>query len=191
MSTTPLFPVHTLDSAPNAAKPSLQAAAAAFGFVPNIIGVMAASPALAEAYLTLSGIFERKTDLSPTERQVVLLTVSRYHECGYCVAAHSMAASMQDVPAQVVEAIRSDSPIPDVRLEALRQLVSAMMAKRGWLTEDDVARFLAAGYTPGQLFDVLVGVAQKVLSNFTNHLADTPLDEPFSASAWSPVTGSE
>ena len=47
--------------------------------------------------------------------------------------------------------------------------------------------FYAAGYTPAQLLDVLVGVAQKTLSNFTNHIGKTPLDEPMSGRAWSPV----
>jgi len=181
------FPVHTLESAPAESREALSAAAAAFGFVPNLIGVMASSPALAEAYLALSGIFERKTALSPAERQVVLLAVSRYHECRYCVAAHSMAADMQKVPAEVVEAIRSDTPIPDRKLEALRKLTTALVEQRGWLPEADIEAFLTVGYTPAQLLDVLVGVAQKTLSNFTNHLAATPLDEPMSARVWRPV----
>jgi uncharacterized peroxidase-related enzyme len=180
------FPVHTLDTALAEAKPSLEAAAAAFGFVPNLIGVMASSPALAEAYLTLSGIFQNKTALSATEQQVVLLAASRYHECRYCVAAHSMAAEMQHVPAEVVEAIREDRPIPDTQLEALRRLVTKVLEQRGWLPDEETEAFYAAGYTPGQLLDALVGVAQKTLSNFTNHIAATPLDEPMSGHAWSP-----
>lgn len=180
------FPVHSIESSPEASKGALQAAASAFGFIPNLIGVMASSPALTEAYMSLSSIFEQKSDLTPAERQVVLLAVSRYHECRYCMAAHTAAASMQQVPAEVVEAIRNDTPIADTKLEALRQLVTALVEKRGWLTETEVADFVAAGFIHAQLFDVLVGVAQKVLSNFTNHLASTPLDKPFCAAAWSP-----
>lgn len=180
------FPVHTMETAPVEARPSLEAAASAFGFIPNLIGVMASSPALAEAYLSLSGIFADKADLTATEMQVVLLTVSRFHECRYCMAAHSIAADMQNVPGDVVEAIRTDRPLPDDRLEALRRLVSSLVEKRGWLPGSDLEAFYAAGYTHGQLLDVLVGVAQKVLSNFTNHIAGTPLDEQMSARAWSP-----
>jgi alkylhydroperoxidase family enzyme len=73
------------------------------------------------------------------------------------------------------------------KLEALRHLVNALLHKRGWLSEDDVEGFVAAGYSHGQLLDVLVGVAQKVLRNFTNHLAITPLDKPFSGVALSPI----
>jgi uncharacterized peroxidase-related enzyme len=165
----------------------MEAAAAVFGFVPNLIGVMASSPALAEAYLVLAAIFDQKTALSPAERQVVLLAVSRFHECRYCVAAHTMTADMYGVPPAVVEAIRNDQPIPAPRLEALRRLVTALVERRGHLPEAELHAFLAAGYTPGQLLDTLVGVAQKTLSNFTNHLAGTPLDEPLSGSSWTPA----
>lgn len=184
---TTKFPVHTLDSAPAEATPSIEAAAAVFGFVPNLIGVMATSPALAEAYLALSAIFEQKTSLSSAERHVVLLAVSRYHECRYCVAAHSMGAAMGQVPEDVVAAIRNDTPIADAKLEALRRLVTVLVEQRGWLPESETEAFFAAGYTSAQLLDVLVGVAQKTLSNFTNHIADTPLDEAMSGQAWTPM----
>jgi len=31
---------------------------------------------------------------------------------------------------------------------------------------------------------VILGVSQKVMSNYTNHLADTPVDAPFRAFEW-------
>ncbi|WP_127477938.1 carboxymuconolactone decarboxylase family protein [Sulfurivermis fontis] len=182
-----LFPLHTSASAPAAAQPLLEAASQAFGFVPNLIAIMASSPALTEAYLALSAIFEQKTSLTPTERQVVLLAVSRYHACRYCVAAHSTIADMQGIPPAVVEAIRSDQPIADTRLEALRSMVNALLERRALLPDATLESFFSAGYTPAQLLDVLVGVAQKTLSNFTNHLAGTPLDEPMHARAWTPA----
>jgi uncharacterized peroxidase-related enzyme len=180
------FPVHTAATAPAAARPVMDAAAAVFGFIPNLIGVMASSPALAEAYLVLSAIFDQKTALSLAERQVVLLAVSRFHECRYCVAAHTMSADMYGVSPAVVEAIRNDQPIPAPKLEALRRLVTALVERRGHLPEAELQAFFAAGYSPAHLLDALVGVAQKSLSNFTNHLAGTPLDEPLSGHAWAP-----
>lgn len=184
MSST--FPIHTTETAPAESRPSLEAAQAAFGFVPNLIGEMASSPALAEAYLTLADIFEKKTSLGITERHVVLLAVSRYHECHYCMAAHSLGADAQGVPSEVVEAIRSDKPIPDNKLEALRRLATELVERRGRVPQEKLDAFFDAGYTHDQLLEVLVGVAQKTLSNFTNHLAETPLDEPLNARAWSP-----
>lgn len=181
--TTP-FPIHDHDSASEAARDALEGARATFGFIPNVLGIMAESPALAEAYMTLAGLFEEKSDLSATEQQVVLLTCSRYHECTYCMAAHTAASGMQNVPDEVVSALREDRPLPDERLEALRQVVRQLVDQRGHLSESQLRAFLDAGYSQRQLLDVLVGLAQKTLSNFTNHLAETPLDKPLQGAAW-------
>lgn len=118
--------------------------------------------------------------------QVVLLTVSRYHDCRYCMAAHSMSARRQGVPEQVVEALRTDQPIHDPKLEMLRVTTNKLLEQRGWLTEREVDAFLDAGFESRQLLDVLVGLAMKTLSNYTNHLAHTPLDKPMSPYAWTP-----
>ena len=177
------FPVHTLETAPEAARPVMETARQAFGFIPNLIGIMSSSPALAEAYLVISGIFD-KTGLTPVERQVVLLTVSRFHECRYCVAAHSAISAMQKVPDDVVRAIREDQSIADPKLQALREFVHRVVEKRGWLSEEDIQGLLSAGYEQSHVMDVLVGVAQKTLSNFTNHIAETPLDDVFASHAW-------
>ena len=40
------FPVHSRESAPEASHATLDAVATMFGFVPNLLGVMATSPAL-------------------------------------------------------------------------------------------------------------------------------------------------
>ncbi|HHJ12850.1 MAG TPA: carboxymuconolactone decarboxylase family protein [Gammaproteobacteria bacterium] len=184
------FPVHTLETAPEAARPVMEAVQQAFGFIPNLIGIMSSSPALAEAYQVISGIFE-KTGLTPAERQVVLLTVSRFHACRYCVAAHSAISAMQKVPDEVVRAIREDESIADPKLQALREFVRRLLEKRGWLNEEDVQEFLSAGYEPSHVLDVLVGVAQKTLSNFTNHIANTPLDDVFASRAWAPDAGAD
>ena len=173
------LPVHTAETAPDQAT-------AAFGFLPNLIGIMASSPALAEAYLALSDIFQTKTSLDATEQHVVLLTVSRYHECHYCMAAHSTTAGMMGVDSGVVEAIRNDQPISNPRLEALRVLTREIVDRRGWPSEATQQRFFDAGFEPSQLLDVLVGIAQKTLSNYTNHIGGTPLDAPMQANEWQP-----
>lgn len=178
------FKVHTKESAPEKALPALETAEAMFGFVPNLLGVMATSPALTEAYLALSKIFEKNTALSATEQQIVLLTVSRYHECHYCMAAHSVVADMQSIPAEITQAIRNDQPIPDSKLQALRTLVTALVEQRGAISELDITSFLDAGYQRVHVMDVMVGIGQKTLSNYTNHLAETPLDTAFEDRAW-------
>lgn len=177
------FSVHSPDTAPDGARETLDRARAAYGFVPNLLGVMAEAPALAEAYLTLSGLFD-ETSLTTLERQVVLLTVSRENGCEYCVAAHSVVAGMQGAPADVVAALRGGEPLEDHRLEALRRFTSTLVNSRGWASDEDVHALLRAGYTRRHVLEVVLGVGLKTLSNYTNHLAETPLDAAFAQAAW-------
>lgn len=180
------FKVHTIDTAPVQSVPFLQNAQKSMGFVPNLIGVLAESPAAVEGYLTLMSIFD-KSSLTQVERQVAILAISRINECDYCMAAHSVVASSQNVPADVIQAIRNDQPIADAKLEALRTFAATVIEKRGWLSDDDVATFRSAGYSQAQVLEVVLAASLKTLSNYANHVAETPLDDAFSSRAWQPL----
>lgn len=180
-------PVRTLDTAPREAIPILHGAREKFGFVPNLLGVLANAPALLEGYLALGSIFDRST-LTPTERQIVLLAASFENGCDYCMAAHSVIAGMQRVDSAVVQALRNGSAIADPRLEALRGFAKEVVASRGRPEPTVIDRFLTAGYTSGQALEVVLGVGLKTLSNYANHLARTPLDPAFASARWEPPT---
>ena len=181
------FDVHSKETASTESAELLATAEKTYGFVPNLLGVMAESPATIKAYMTIGKIFD-ESSFSATERQVVILAASRFNECDYCVAAHSVVAGMQKVPADVIDAIRDDQPIDDEKLEALRTFTTAVVEKRGWVSGDEIAAFLAAGYNKAQILEVIVGLSFKTLSNYVNHIAETPLDDAFAAQAWTPVT---
>jgi uncharacterized peroxidase-related enzyme len=176
----------TDQNAPEAAREALAQAKKNYGFIPNLLGNMANAPALLKAYLAVGALFDQ-TSLSPTERQVVLLTVSAQNGCGYCVAAHTAIAGMQKVPQDVVNAIRHGEPIADPKLESLRAYTKDVVERRGWPSADAAARFEAAGYTSEQALEVVLGVGMKTLSNYTNHIAETPLDPQFTQAAWEPA----
>jgi uncharacterized peroxidase-related enzyme len=167
------FRLHTLETAPEASRNNLEQVKQKFGRVPNFFAVAAESPAAVNAYLSLSNIF-RTTALTPAEQQIVILTASVENKCEYCVAAHSRGAKAAGVPEHVIKAVTSRSPLTDPKIEALRQLVSQVVEKRGWLSDADVQAFFAHGYTKAQLLDVMVGVSMKTLSNYINHLTDPP-----------------
>ncbi len=179
---TPFAPL-TLETADAEARPILEAVRDKYGFVPNLIGNMAHAPKTAEGYLAL-GELVAESGFDPTEQQVILLAVSRYNECQYCVGAHSAISAMQKLPPGVIAAIREDKPIPDDKLEALRAFTTKVVDRRGWLDDEDVAAFLAAGYEPSHILEVVLGVAMKTISNYTNHIAGTELDAAFADFAW-------
>lgn len=178
------FQLHTVETAQGDAKGILANSQKALGFIPNMYATMAEAPALLKAYTTISRILD-ESSLSVTERQVVLLSVSYINGCEYCVAAHSVIAEMQKVSPSVVEAIRAGREIPDRKLEALRRFVEAVVSKQGHPEASDIDRFLGAGYGRAQILEVVLGIGMKTLSNYTNHIAQTPLDPAFGPAAWS------
>ncbi len=178
-----IFSIHGEQTAPEASRPILEGAKAKYGFLPNLLGGLAASPAALEAYVTLSDLFD-KSSLTPDERQVVILATSAENGCEYCVAAHSTVAAMLKTPDDVIGALRDGRPINDERLEALRKFTETVVKKRGWADEDDVQAFLAAGFDRAQVLEIVLGVAFKTLLNYADHLIATPLDAAFAPRAW-------
>lgn len=177
------FPTHTLETAPDASKPLLQKAQDSYSFLPNLLATMAESPALLEGYMTLAGIFG-KADLTETERQIIMMTNNRLNGCVYCMAAHTMISKMSEVPEDVIEALRNDTPIADAKLEALRQFAIVINQSRGWPTDAQIQALLSAGYTLQTVLEVVLGTAVKTMSNYTNHIAATDLDGAFADLAW-------
>lgn len=177
------FTTYKIETAPDASKPFLEGAKAAFGFEANLIGTMGGAPALVEGYLTLAGIFD-KTDLSETERQIILMTNNRLNGCVYCMAAHTSISQMHKVPTEVVDALRNGTKIADQKLEALRTFAEIINVSRGWPTDEQVEALLAAGYTNQTVLEVILGTSLKVMSNYTNHVATTPVDDVFAPNIW-------
>ncbi|MEO1188656.1 MAG: carboxymuconolactone decarboxylase family protein [Pseudomonadota bacterium] len=175
---------HTIESAPDASKPILEAAKAKVGFIPNLMANMAESPVMVESYLTMMGLFD-KADLSATEREIVLMTNNRLNGCTYCMAAHTAVAKMSKVDDAVIETLRSGSTIDDPKLEALRTFAVIVHETRGHPTEEQVKAFLAAGYTKQTVLEVIVGTSLKVLSNYTTPIVEPELDNAFVPLAWS------
>lgn len=177
------FPIQTEDTVSADVHAILVQVRSKYGFVPNLIGTFANAPAALKAYLSLAEFFE-STSFTPTERQIVLLATSFANECAYCMAAHTVIAGMQNVSADIISALRNNTRLPDKKLEALRNYTYEITESRGYPTDDAVDAFTAAGYTPAQALEVVLGVSMKTLSNYTNHLAKTPLDKNFESAAW-------
>ncbi len=177
------YQVHTVETAPEKSKPLLEQVKQKMGFIPNILGTFAESPAMLKAYLVLSDALNEGT-LSNAERQVIFLTASYENECCYCMAAHSTMAAGMKVDKDVIEALREGKPIADPKLAALQTFVREMVVKRGWVTEEDVRKVMDAGYTRGQVLEVVAGVALKTLTNYSNHIIPPPVDKGFAANKW-------
>ncbi|PFG33843.1 carboxymuconolactone decarboxylase family protein [Sanguibacter antarcticus] len=181
------FQLHDENTAPEDSKPLLAQSKKRNGRIPGLHAVMAEAPGLLESYLTahelvLSSSFDKD------EITVAWQTVNVEHECHYCVPAHTGIAKAMKVDDAITDALRDGTPLPTAHLEALRTFTLAMVRARGDVDEAAVQTFLDAGFTKRQVLEVVLVVSQKVMSNYTNHLAHTPVDAAFQKFEWNGTT---
>lgn len=173
------FTIYTPDNAPEASKPMLNAAKEKFGFLPNLLAEFAESPAVLEGYLKLNEIVGN-TEFTPVEQQLAILAVSVENKCHYCTAVHSTILKNQlNVDEDVVASVRNGQPLLNPKFNALVSYVRKVVAERGFVGDKELQSFLDAGYSKQNALEVNLIVALKTISNYTNHLAETPLDEAF------------
>jgi len=177
------FKSHTVDTAPAESKPILEGAVKQMGVVPGLFSVMAESPELLKAYTQLHQLFTN-TSFDAEELTVVWQTINVEHECHYCVPAHTGIAHSMKVDPALTEALRNRQPMPTAKLQALQDLTLSIVRERGNASKEALEAFYAAGYGQKQVLEIILGLSQKVISNYVNHLAETPVDDMFAQFAW-------
>lgn len=175
--------IHNMETAPEESKPLLEKSKKAYGMIPNLHGVLAEAPGIYEAYQTLHSLFENSS-FDKDELTVVWQTINVEHECHYCVPAHTGIANSMKVDSEITEALRNRTEMPNEKLQKLHETTLSIVRNRGQVNDKELEEFFAAGYTKRQLLEIILGLSQKVISNYTNHIAETPVDEPFKKFEW-------
>jgi uncharacterized peroxidase-related enzyme len=158
------------------AKTLLDTVKAKMGMTPNMTKVMANSPAVLESYLGFSGPLGGGT-LSAKLKQLLAVTVGQTNGCDYCVSAHTAIGKHIGLTDEQLIAGRrgtSDDPKTDAALGFAQKVV----ANRGKVTDADLATVRAAGYTDGEIAEIVGHVALNTFTNYVNNVADTDIDFP-------------
>jgi alkylhydroperoxidase family enzyme len=177
------FTHHTIDTAPEGSKELLEASLKNNGRIPGLHAVMADAPGLLATYNFAHQQF-MATTLTDEEKTVVWQTANVEQNCHYCVPAHTAIAKMMKVDDAITDALRNETPLPTAKLEALRTFTLNVIRHRGFVSDADTQAFLDAGFTQTNILEVILGTAQKLMSNYTNHFAKTPIDPAFQKFAW-------
>jgi alkylhydroperoxidase family enzyme len=180
------FRIHTIDTAPEGSKPSLQALQKNFGFIPNAAATMAGSPSLINAFIGAFGSFHGG-GFNEAEKQTLLLTNAVTLRCAWTTAFHSTLALKNGVASADVAAIRDRQLPADPKLAALSALTRALIDGKGHGADAAIVRFVAAGYASAQALDVVAGIAVSTMAALTATMARTPIEELFKAQSWNPV----
>lgn len=177
------YNVHTVQSAPEGSRQSLESLQKAFGMIPNLAATMAESPTLISGFVGALMTFAGGT-FTGGERQVILLTSATVNQSAWAVAFHSTAALREGVPAADVEAIRNGKLPADRKTAVLAATARALCVKRGAIDADERAAFEGVGYTPAQLLEAITGLGASLMANYAGNITNPPLEAPFQAQAW-------
>lgn len=172
------FKVHTHENAPEHSRPLLKELLGRLGFVPNIFGALSESPTALRAYLGLKTTVETGL-FTPVERKIIGMTSSYLNNCSYCMAAGSTIGEKEGLPKDVIEALRNDKPLKDVKQEQLRQFTKAVLKRMGRPDKADVDAMRKAGYTNSHILEAVSVISLSIMGNYMNHILEAPLDKQF------------
>jgi uncharacterized peroxidase-related enzyme len=149
---------------------------ASLGMVPNMVATISHAPAVLEAYLAFSDALS-KGRLSALQREIVALAVAQHNACGYCLAAHTMIAKGAGLSPEAIRAARAGSAEAPIEA-AIAELTVAILEKQGKLEDADLDNARSEGLDDGLILEVTAQVSLNILTNYTNHIAETAVDFP-------------
>ncbi len=158
------------------AKELLDGVQAKLGITPNLMRTLASGPAALEAYLKFGAALSTGS-LDPKFREQIALAVAQANSCEYCLSAHSAIGKMVGLKPDEITAGReahASQPKPDAGLQFVQKLV----VQRGMVSDQDLAAVKAAGFSDGEIAELVANVAVNIFTNYFNHVARTDVDFP-------------
>lgn len=174
----PRVPVHTVDSAPDAAKDNLRALTERVGKTLNIFGEMAHAPVVLDSYVQLEHRLSADSTLDQRTRAALHLTVANVNGCDYCQAAYTSQAKASGFTDEDAIAIRAGAIDGDPPLQAAVAVARQIAADKGYVDDTTWTAAVDAGWSDAQLLEVFVEVVRTIFTNYFNHLVGTELDLP-------------
>ena len=167
----------SIETAPAAAKPLLEAVKKQMGSVPNLFRAVANSPAALEGYLGLNGALA-KGSLDSKTRERIALAVAEINGCGYCLSAHTyIGKNIAKLDDAEITANRSGTS-NDLKANAAVQFAVKVVNARGHVSDADIATVKAAGFDDAQIVEIVLHVALNTLTNYVNEVVSTEIDFP-------------
>lgn len=167
----------SIEAAPAAAQPLLEAVKKQLGSVPNLFRLVANSPAALEGYLGLSGALA-KGDLPAQTRERIALAIAQFNGCDYCLSAHTyLGKNLAKLDDAEITANRNGAS-NDPKADAAVRFAVKVALERGQIGDADLRAVKLAGYDDGQIIEIILHVALNTLTNYVNEVAQTVIDFP-------------
>ena len=158
------------------AKELLDSVQAKLGMTPNLMKTLAAGPAVLEAYLKFGAALSTGK-LDAKFREQIALAVAQTNSCEYCLSAHTAFGQRVGLRPEEIAGSR-EAHSSDGKQNAGLHFVQALVVQRGIVSDQEVAKVKAAGFSDGDIAELVANVAVNVFTNYFNHVARTDVDFP-------------
>jgi uncharacterized peroxidase-related enzyme len=170
------IPIPTRDEAPVASLAILDEIDRKFGTIPNLFRLLAVSPHALKGYVQLNGSLANVFDLKVRER--IAIAVAEVNGCDYCLSAHSYLGANLAGLSDADIALSRKGAAADPETAAIVRFAVLVAEERGRVTNDDLAAVRSAGLRDSEIIEIVALVAENVLTNFLNNVAQTDIDFP-------------
>ena len=164
------------EDVPEASKPILDAVHKQLGLVPNMFRLIAQSPAALQGFTANNGALTKTLDVKTRER--IALAVAQVDGCDYCLSAHSyLGLNLAKISPDEV-ALNRKGESGDPKANAAVHFAAKVVRERGHITAADIKAVRDAGFSDGQVVEILAVTAENIFTNLLNVVAETDIDFP-------------
>ena len=164
------------DDVPQASKPILDAVHKQLGVVPNMFRLIAASPAALQGFTGNNGALARTLDVKTRER--IALAVAQVNNCDYCLSAHSyLGLNLAKITPEEI-ALNRKGESGDAKADAAVRFAAKVVRERGKVSDGDIKAVRDAGFSDGQIVEIIAVTAENIFTNLLNVVAQTDIDFP-------------
>ena len=146
------------------------------GTVPNLMRTLGNSPAALNAYMGFNAALG-ESKIPATLRELLAVTVANANACDYCLSAHNALGKLAGLSSDDLS-LAQNAEAHDHKTGVALRFAAAIVQKRGMLGASDVKTMHNAGYSDGEIAEIIAVVAINIFTNYFNHIAGTDIDFP-------------
>ncbi|MCE9618769.1 MAG: carboxymuconolactone decarboxylase family protein [Planctomycetes bacterium] len=170
------LPIQNTETATGSNKDIFAALQKGLGMVPNMAKVMANSPAVLQSFAQFNGAMGTAKLSGPIREQIALLTAEN-NDCTYCLSAHSALGKMSGLNQAQMDGARH-AKSTDARTLGALTFAQAVIDQHGGIGTSEINAVRAAGFSDGEIAEIVAAVALNFFTNFFNKAFDVDVDFP-------------
>jgi uncharacterized peroxidase-related enzyme len=177
------FPVPSMEQVPEDLRDRMIEIHEKTGFVPNVFLTLAHRPEELRAFMAYhDALMEGGSGLSKAEREMIVVATSAVNDCQYCVVAHGAILRIRSKNPFLSDQIAINYRKADLtqREEAMLEFALKVASSSGEVSDADIAKVRAQGFSMEDVWDIGAITAFFALSNRMANLTNMrPNDEFF------------